>query len=112
MERLWSLKFTSMFPVPGNQLSMFFDAEEEARSVFDRHVKLLENKPDDAMPVLVFDDLIGRQCLRSSLFPHCQMAEIGPCDIAWIEIKKKCDASQREAGIIQNVGFKSEQKTE
>ena len=47
------------FPVPGNQLSMFFDAEEKAREVFDKHVALLELKP---------------------------------------------------AGIVQNVGFKSEQK--
>ena len=112
MERLWSLKFTSMFPVPGNQMNMFFDAEEKAREVFDRHVALLELKPDDAMPALVFDDLLGRQCLRSSLFPHCIMLEIGPCDVAWVEIKKKCDDSQRAAGIVQNVGFKSEQKTE
>ena len=110
MDRLWSLKFTSIFPVPGNQLNMFFDAEEKAQGVFDRHAKLLENKPDDAMPALIFDDLLGRQCLRSSFFPHCMMVEIGPCDIVWMEVKKKCDDSQRAAGMTQTVGFKSEQK--
>ena len=108
MDRLWALKFTSMFPVPGNQVSMFFDSEEKAREVFDKHVVLMKNKPDDAMPALVFDDLLAHQCLRSSLFPHCVMAEIGPSDIAWAEIKKKIDASQREAGIAPPVGFKGE----
>ena len=110
MDRLWSLRFTSMFLIPGNQLTVFFDTEEKAREIFDRHVGLLEFKPDDAMPALVFDDLLGRQCLRSSLFPHCIMVEIGPCDIAWMEVKKKCDESQRAAGIAQPVGFKSEQE--
>ena len=112
MDRLWSLKFTSIFPVPGNQLNMFFDAEEKAREVFNVHIKLLELKPDDAMPALVFDDLLGHQCLRSIFFPHCIMVEVGPCDVAWIEIKKKCDDSQRAADVVQNVGFKSESEKE
>ena len=108
MDRLWSLKFTSMFPVPGNALTMFFDTEAKAQEIFDKHIALLERKPDDAMPALIFDDLLGRQCMRSSFFPHCVMVEIGPCDVAWMEVKKKCDASQRAVGIVQNVGFKSE----
>ena len=110
MDRLWSLKFTSIFPVPGNQINMFFDAEEKAKEVFDKHIKLLELKPDGEMSPLVFDDLLGHQCLRSSFFPHCIMVEIGPYDVAWVEIKKKCDDSQRAVGIVQNVGFKSELK--
>lgn len=108
MNRLWSLRFTSIFPIPGNQMTMFFDSEAEAEEVFEGHAKRLEMKPDDSQPPLIFNDLMGRQCLRSSFFPHCSMVEIGPCDVAYIEIKKICDASQRAAGIVQNVGFKSE----
>ena len=110
MDRLWSLKFTSMFPVPGNQLNMFFDNEEMALKIFEEHIARLSGKLDDPMRTLVFDDLMGHQCLRSSFFPHCMMVEIGPSEVAWMEIKKKCDASQRAAGIVSDVGFKSEQK--
>ena len=112
IDRLWSLKFTSMFLIPGGGLSMFFDDEEKALKVFTDHTTALSGKPDDAMNILVFEDLTGRHCLRSSYFPYCLMYEIGPCDIAWMEIKKKCDDSQRAAGVVQNVGFQSGQETE
>lgn len=108
IERLWCLKFTSVLPLPGNQLNAFFDDEENALKVFNEHAECLAGKQDGEMKVLVFQDLMGRQCLRSSWFPHCLMGEIGPSELAWTEIKKKCDASQREAGITQPVGFKRE----
>lgn len=112
MDKLWSLRFTSMFPIPGNQIAMFFDDEARAIEIFEGHAKRLEMKPDDIQPTLIFDDLMGRQCLRSSFFPHCTMVEIGPCDVAYVEIKKKCEESQRAAGIIQNVGFQAGSKGE
>ena len=108
MDRLWSLRFTSIFPIPGNQITMFFDNEAMATEIFVGHAKRLEMSPDGVQPPLIFNDLMGRQCLRSSFFPHCTMVEIGPCDVAYVEIKKRCDASQRAAGIVQNVGFKGE----
>ena len=107
MERLWGLSFTSMFPVPGNKLSMFFDSEEKAREIFDRHATLMEIKPDDAMPPLVFDDLIGHHCLRASAFPHCMVSEIGPNDLMTMEVNKKIEASQRAAGFTKSVGFEA-----
>lgn len=108
MDRLWSLKFTPMFPIPGNQLNMYFGNEDDAKAVLIEHASTLSGKLDEPMKVLVCDDLLGRHCLRPSFFPHCMMFEVGPSDIAWMEIKKKCDASQREAGITQPVGFKGE----
>lgn len=112
MDRLWTLKFTSMFPVPGGGLSVFFENEEKALEVFNDHVAALSGKMDDAMKVLVFEDFMGRHCIRSSLFPHCVICEVGPNDVAWMEIKKKCDASQRAAGVAPNVGFQSGQEEE
>lgn len=112
MDRLWILKFMPMIPVPGNEINIFFDSEAKARKVFDEHASLLTRKLEDEMPTLIFDDLLGRQCLRSSFFPRCMMAEVGPSEIAWMEIKKKCDAAQREAGIVQDVGFKSDRAEE
>lgn len=111
MDRIWCLKFTSMFPIPGNQLSTYFGNEDDAKAIFIEYSSALSGKLDDAMKVVVFDDLLGRHALRPSFFPHCVMFEIGPSEIAWAEIKKKCDASQRAAGTAQNVGFKSEPNT-
>ena len=109
MDKLWIVKFASMFPVPGGLVNAAFDSEEKAREVFDRHAKLLSGKPDDAMEALVFDDLIAHRCLRPACFPYSEMVEIGPCDLAQMEINKRIEASHKAAGFIkENVGFKGE----
>lgn len=105
MDRLWCLKFTSVFLVAGNQLNAFFDNEEAATKVFNEHAACLTAKPDDEMKILVFQDLMGRQCLRSNWFPHCLMTEIGPDGLVMVEISKRIDASQRAAGLAKSVGF-------
>ena len=109
IDRLWIVKFVSMFPLPGNAINAAFDSEEKAKEVFDRHAKLLSGKLDDAMETLVFEDLIGHRCLRSSYFPYSDMVEVGPCDIAQMEINKRIEASHKAAGFIKgDVGFKGE----
>lgn len=105
MDRLWGLKFTSVFPIAGNQLNAFFDNEEAALKVFNEHATSLSTKPDDEMKILIFQDLIGRQCLRSNWFPHCLMSEVGPNDLAMMEVNKKIEVSQRAAGFTKSVGF-------
>jgi len=41
MDRLWVLKFTSMFPVPGNALSFFFADEETPKAILNNHISAL-----------------------------------------------------------------------
>ena len=110
MDRLWVLKFTSMFPVPGNALSFFFADEETPKAILNNHISALSRKIDDPMPILSFDDLMGSHCLRSSFFPHCAMMEIGPSDLAWRDINQKIEAAQKAAGLPKDVGFKGEEK--
>ena len=110
MDRLWVLKFTSMFPVPGNALSFFFADEDVARRILTRHADALGGEMQKPMAVLTFEDLMGSQCLRSDFFPHCAMMEIGPCDLTWRDISQKIEAAQKAANLIKDVGFKAEEK--
>lgn len=109
MDQLWALKFTSMIPVPGNALSFFFTDRTKAEAVLKDHAAALSGKLEDAMAPLIFQDAIGDHCLRSSFFPHCVMVEIGPCDLAMKEINDRIGVSQRAAGFIKDVGFKTQE---
>jgi len=110
MDRLWALKFTSMFPIPQNSLSFFFTDEDVARQILTRHADALAGEMQKPMAVLMFEDLMGSQCLRSDFFPHCAMMEIGPSDLAWRHINQKIEAAQKAAGLPKDVGFKGEEK--
>lgn len=110
MDRLWALKFTSMFPIPQNSLSFFFTDEDVARQILIRHTNALGGKTAEAMDILVFQDLMGSHCLRSDFFPHCTLTEIGPHDLIWKEISQKLEASQKAANLVKDVGFKAEGK--
>lgn len=110
MDRLWALKFTSMFPIPQNSLSFFFTDEDAARQILTRHTNALGGKTAEAMDVLAFQDLMGSHCLRSDFFPHCTLTEIGPHDLTWKEISQKLEASQKAANLVKDVGFKAEGK--
>ena len=110
MDRLWALKFTSMFPIPQNSLSFFFTDEDVARRILTRHADALAGEMQKPMAILVFEDLMGSQCLRSDFFPHCTLTEIGPHDLTWKEISQKLEASQKAANLVKDVGFKAEEK--
>jgi len=121
MDRLWVLKFTSMFPIPQNSLSFFFTDEDVARRILTRHADAFAGEMQKPMAILVFEDLMGSQCLQSNFFPHCTLAEIGPHDLTWKEISQKLEASQKEisqkleasqkaANLVKDMGFKAEEK--
>ena len=110
MDRLWALKFTSMFPIPQNSLSFFFTDEDMAMDILARHTNALKGELQKPMDVLTFQDLMGSHCLRSDFFPHCTLTEIGPHDLTWKEISQKLEASQKAANLVKDVGFKGEEK--
>ena len=109
MDQLWSVKFTAMMAVPGNQMMTYFGTEEAARTVLDRHAALLSKKLYEESDALVFDDLMGRHSMRVDFFPYCFMYEIAPTEKIWKEINDRIKAIQQEVGAVaKDVGFKGQ----
>lgn len=106
IDRLWHLKFYSQFPVPGNQVSVYFDDEKAARGIMDRHAIDLGAKAGEACETMIFEDLMGRHCFRPDFFPYAVLYEIGPAEQSWKEIEDKIKASQRAADTNKEMGFK------
>lgn len=108
MDKLWSLKFAPMMNVPGNQVTAWFDNEQAAREILERHAKLVSREPAKETEALVFDDLQGRHSMRVDFFPYCAMMEVGPAELMYKEINEKIRAAHEAAGTNKEVGFKGE----
>lgn len=113
MDRLWHLKFFSMIPIPGNQVSAYFDDGDVAQKIIDRHAAGLAVKPQESCETIVFDDLLGHHCFRPDFFPYAALFEMGVADEVWKKIEDKIKTMRLAVGVAREMGFKQgEQKKE